>query len=309
MKPGVVLHIPGMDRWLPAIACRLPQATVTSIEDCPDPTDVVAALVWIPSPGVLRRFPNLRLIQSFGHGVDALMGDDTLPEVPIARFVDPAMGRSIARYVLHSALDHLLEADWYREAQAVARWQPRRPRFAPDFPMTILGYGVIGEEVARLAAEAGFVVQGWSRTAKEKASHPVSHGREGLVSAVEGAGIIVNVLPLTPETENICDDEFFTLLRGSDALFINVGRGATVDEEALVRALAAGRPARAVLDVTREEPLPASSPLWAHPRVTITPHVSGPTAIGSAADLLADNLRRALEGEVPHHVVDRVRGY
>lgn len=309
MKPGVVVHTPGLDRWLPAIASRLPQAAVTSIEDCPDPEHVLAALVWKPPPGALRQFPNLALIQSFGHGVDALVGDETLPEVPIARLVDPALGRSIARYVLHAALDHLLEADMYRGAQAAGHWKPRRPRFVADFPVGVLGYGAIGVEVARLAEEAGFVVQGWSRTAKEEASHPVFHGRDGLVSAVEGAGIIVNVLPLTRETENVCGDAFFSRLRGRDTLFINVGRGATVDEGALVRALEIGRLGRAVLDVTREEPLPADSPLWGHPAVSITPHVSGPTAIESAADLLADNLRRAIEGEAPCHVIDRVRGY
>lgn len=309
MKPGVVLHTPGIARWLPAIASRLPDAAVTSLADCSDPDAVLAALVWDPPPGALRRFRNLRLIQSFGHGVDALVGDGTLPSVPVARLVDPALGRSIARYVLHAVLHHLLEVDRYRDAQATGRWKPLRPRFPSEFPMVVLGYGVIGKEIALLAETAGFDVKGWSRTIKENASHPVFHGRDGLAKAVEGAKVVVNVLPHTPETENLCDEEFFGLFGGEDSLFINVGRGATVDEDALVLTLDAGRLGRAVLDVTREEPLPPVSPLWAHPRVTLTPHVSGPTEIESAADLLVANLRRALDGEPPRNVVDRDRGY
>ncbi len=308
MRPGVVVDTPRLDRWLPAIASRLPEAHVTSIPACVDPSQVVAALVWKPGRGSLVPFPNLRLIQSFGHGADALVRDDSLPPVPVARLVDPELARAMARYVLHAALHHLLEVDSYREGQAAGEWRSRRPRFASRFPVTVLGLGAIGGEVAKVAAAAGFPVRGWSRTPKD-APHPMFHGRSGLAGAVEGAGIVVNVLPLTSETEGLCDDTFFRLFRGRDTLFVNVGRGATVDEEALIRALDADSVGHATLDVTREEPLPRASPLWSHPRVTITPHVSGPTEIDSAADILAANLRRAIEGGTPEHLVDRARGY
>jgi glyoxylate/hydroxypyruvate reductase A len=297
-----------MERWLSAISTRLPEASVTSLDGSEDPETVVAALVWKPPPGSLRPFLNLRLVHSFGHGVDALIADATLPDVAIARLVDPELARAIARYVLHAALHHIQDVDAFRGLQAESEWRGLRPRFVSRFPVTVLGFGALGAEVARLAAAAGFPVRVWSRT-ERTSPHPASSGPAGLIEALDGAGIVVNVLPLTPETQNLCSEEFFERFRGDDTLFINVGRGATVDEEALLRALDAGRVGHAVLDVTRDEPLPVANPLWAHPRVTITPHVSGPTSIDSAADILAANLRRALNGEPPENLVDRTRGY
>lgn len=308
MTAGIVVHTPRMDRWLPAIAARLPEADVRPVQDHPDPGSVVAALVWRPPPDSLAAFPNLRLIQCFGHGVDALLADRTTPDVPIARLVDPELARAIARFVLHASLHHLLEVDEYRAAEAVAAWAPRRPRFASAFPMAVLGHGAVGREVGYLAAAAGFAVRTWTRTPHENDPAAFS-GPGGLAGALDGAGIVVNALPLTPATASLCDTAFFERFRGPDTLFVNVGRGGTVDEPALLEALNGGRLGRAVLDVTRVEPLPKDDPLWSHPQVTITPHVSGPTEVESAADLLAANLRRVIEGREPEHLVDRIRGY
>lgn len=304
MTRTVVLHVPAADRWREALTPHLPDVAIVDLDH--EPADEVeAAIVWKHPIGSLDRFPNLRLVQSFGHGVDFLAADPGLRGVPVAKLVDPGLTIAMARYVAHAVLDHSLLAPRFRATQGDRLWKPKR--IPPPGVAAVLGLGAIGSEIARVLDVLGFEVRGWTRSPSDK---PFAHsaGYDSVAAVVAGAEVVVNVLPLTDETQGMCDAGFFALME-EGSLFVNVGRGGTVVEEDLLAALDAGRPGHATLDVTVEEPLPADSPLWAHPGVTLTPHVSGLTDLDRSAALMAANVRRALDGETPRHLVDLERGY
>jgi glyoxylate/hydroxypyruvate reductase A len=304
VTPAVVLHVPAPDRWRQALSPHLSGVDIVDLDH--EPADeVLAAIVWKHPIGSLDRFPNLRLVQSFGHGVDFLAADPGLRGVPVAKLVDPGLTIAMARYVAHAALDHSLLAPRFRTMQAARAWKPKR--IAPPGVAAVLGLGAIGSEIARVLDVLGFEVRGWTRSPSERPfAH--SHGYDALDTVVGGAEVVVNVLPLTDETRGLCDATFFASVE-EGSLFVNVGRGGTVVEGDLLAGLDAGRPGHASLDVTVEEPLPEDSPLWIHPGVTLTPHVSGLTDLDRSAALMAANVARALAGETPQHLVDLDRGY
>ena len=173
--------------------------------------------------------------------------------------------------------------------------------------MAVLGLGRIGNLVAQRFLVNGFRVSGWSRSAKQLPGIDCHDGPDGFATAVAAAAYVVSVLPSTPDTRGLFDYQRFA---GFDpqALFINVGRGDLVDEDGLMSALDEGLLAGAVLDVMSEEPLPAAHPLWAHPRVQLTPHVSG-YHLGDAIFDIAEYYRRLQAGEPLLNPVDRALGY
>ncbi|MFN6979468.1 MAG: NAD(P)-dependent oxidoreductase, partial [Gemmobacter sp.] len=179
---------------------------------------------------------------------------------------------------------------------------------AAERPVTILGFGALGQASGRALAGLGFPVTGWSRGPREVAGMRCLHGPAGLDAALAGAQVVVTLLPRTPETECILDARTLALTaRG--AFVINPGRGTLIDDAALLAALDAGQIAHATLDVFREEPLPPGHPFWAHPRVTVTPHIAATTRPVTAARVVAENIRRGEAGEPLLHLVDRARGY
>jgi glyoxylate/hydroxypyruvate reductase A len=183
-------------------------------------------------------------------------------------------------------------------------WDPTCPPLARERPVTVLGMGALGSACAAALRALNFPVTGWSRTPKPGCLH----GPDGLRQALSTAQLLVLLLPKTPETENTLNAETLALLpRG--AVILNPGRGALIDDEALLAALDSGHIGHATLDVFRVEPLPADHPYWTHPRVTVTPHIAADTRAFSAARVIAENIRRGEAGEPFLHLVDRARGY
>jgi glyoxylate/hydroxypyruvate reductase A len=174
--------------------------------------------------------------------------------------------------------------------------------------VTVLGLGELGSACARTLASLNFPVTGWSRTPRDIPGITCLSGEDGLARALSTARILILLLPRTPATENLIDARRLALLpRG--AVILNPGRGALIDDGALLAALDDGRVGHATLDVFRQEPLPPDHPFWAHPRVTVTPHIAADTRPGSASRVIAANIRRAEAGEPLLHRVDRARGY
>jgi glyoxylate/hydroxypyruvate reductase A len=175
--------------------------------------------------------------------------------------------------------------------------------------MVIVGYGAIGRAVGKAAAALGMRVLGVRRgpvTAAERESGVHDAGELGAL--LPRARVVVNLLPATPQTESFWSARRFSLF-GPDATFMNVSRGRCVDDSALLAALDTGRPARAVMDVFREEPLPEGHRFWTHPRVRVTPHVAGVGTETSEGRDFAENWVRWSEGKPLLRVVDRARGY
>ncbi|SDE36682.1 2-hydroxyacid dehydrogenase [Limimaricola pyoseonensis] len=259
-----------------------------------------------PDPGVIAAVPGVELILSLNAGIEHLLAPGAVPEgVEIARLVDPAMTEGMADWCLAVVLAwhrnlHLYRADteWTRRSEVLSR----------DRVVTVLGAGALGGRVARLLAQIGFETRVWSRSGRAVEGAQSFAGPEGLVRATTGADAVVNLLPLTPETENLLDAALFgRMARGG--FVASAGRGQHLVEADLLAALDSGQIGAAALDVFRAEPLPPGDPLWAHPGILVTPHVAAPTQAGSAVRIMAENIRRHRRGDPIPERVDRARGY
>lgn len=286
-------------QWRDDLHAALPAARWW-LDDEPYPAaQIEAAVVANPPPGRLQGLPRLRLIQSLWAGVDRLLRDDTLPAgVPIARMVDPAMNETMAETALWAVLSlHRGFFDYARQ-QAERRWQPHPLRRVGEVRVTVLGLGEMGGTVLRLLQRHGYAATGWRRSDGEAALPP-------LLAATD---VLINLLPLTPQTAGLLAAPLFDRLPHGAAI-VNLARGGHLVEADLLAALDSGRIGHAVLDVFGTEPLPPSHAFWAHPRITVLPHVAAQTDARSAAAIAAGNLAALREGRPLQHLVDRQRGY
>ena len=257
---------------------------------------------------LISRLPRLAVVQKLGAGVEHVVGDPQLPPaVRVTRLKPSAAADEIAEYALAYALHRQRNMATHEAQQREKVWQPIGPLETPRTTVGVLGLGHIGGRIARTFASLGFVVLGWARSAHALPAVECLVGESGLESVLRRSDIVVAILPSTPQTVRLLDARRLALMKAGSQL-INVGRGDAIDEAALLAALDAGRPATAVLDVVSEEPLPSSSPLWSHPGVTLTPHVSG-WRITGGMETVADNWGRLVRGAALLHEVDRTRGY
>lgn len=270
------------------------------------------AIVDGPSAEQLSMLPNLRLVQSTWAGVEAI-----LPAVPdgveVARMVDPRLAETMAEAVLAWTLYLHRDMPRYAHQQRSAEWIGHEPVHASQRRVGILGLGALGRMTARTLRLQGFAVAGWSRSPKSIEGVQCFHdetGGGGIDALLERSDIVVNLLPHTDATTGLLDAEAFARMPAGSSL-INFGRGPTVDDAALLAALDRGRLDHAVLDVFVTEPLPDDHRFWSHPRVTVLPHISGPTSAETAAVIAAANVRAFLiDGTLPvDALVDRTRGY
>lgn len=291
--------------WWEALAPAAEMAELRRWPDAGDPAEIDYVVAWRQQNGFLAQFPNLRAIFSIGAGVEKLLQDPDLPDVPIVRMIDDSLKLGMTEYVVERVLHHHRLFPTYEANQRARRWTPLGAPLAREKRVLVLGMGEIGGHCAWSLAAMGFQVRGWSRSGR--APHgvePVTGPLEGLVGE---ADYVVAILPLTGQTHGILNAGLFSHMRG--AYLINVGRGAHLVEDDLIPALDAGRLAGAALDVFAVEPLPPDHPFWTDPRITVTPHDSAITLPRSAAPRIVENLRRILSGEEPVGLVDRRRGY
>ncbi len=294
--------------WLPAIREHVPGVEFRVWPDIGDPADIDVALAYDPPPGLLASLPNLKAIINLFAGVDPLLSDPDLPDVPIGRMVDTAMAHDMAQYVLLHALKYFRQMPIVEEHQRTHTWEWLTAPKVEEYTVGVMGIGAMGLTTAEMLTSAGLVVRGWRRSAGEIDGIDCFHGEAGLEAFLNGTRILVVVLPKTAATIGIINAQTLAMLpRG--AYLINVGRGEHVVDEDLFAALDSGQIAAVTLDVFRTEPLPATDPYWDHPKVTVTPHHSGTTRVATKSQVLAANIRRVLAGEAPLVPVDRKRGY
>lgn len=273
------------------------------------PGGIDYALVWEPEPGALARFSNLKLIFSFGAGIDHLVGDDLVPPgIPVVRMVEEVLTTGMTEYVLYNVLRFHRSMAQYEAGQHARTWHAAAQIPAWERRVGLLGLGALGGHAARALVALGFDVAGWSRTAKCIEGVTSYYGDAQLARFLARTGILVCLLPLTPQTENILNAENLARLPNG-AFVINAARGGHCVEAALLDALERGHLAGAALDVFRREPLQADSPLWRHPRVHITPHIASRTLPESSAKHVIDNIVRFRAGRELTHVADLARGY
>ena len=295
--------------WRDTLAALLPAESVSVWPDVDDPAAVEFTISWRHPPGMFRDFPNLKAMLSIGAGVDHLLSDPDLPaEVPVVRLVDPVLENDMTQHVLHWVIRYHRNYHRYPALQAEAKWERLPWPETVERRVGILGLGRLGEAAARPLADLGFAVLGWSRSAKSVPGVETLYGADNLMPFLARSEILVCLLPLTEETRGILNARTIGALpRG--AYIVNPARGGHVVEADLMAALDSGRVERANLDVFHQEPLPADSPLWAHPGIDITPHVAGWTNARSACNALAATIHAVREGRTPDHVIDRRLGY
>ena len=278
-----------------------------------DPADVHYAAVWKPVPGELAAFPNLKVIFNLGAGVDALMADRSLPDVPLVRVaVDDLTARMTEYVVLHALMHHRQEL-YLRQSQREKRWAPKHQWPAGAISVGIMGLGTLGADAAPVLRRIGFRVAGWSRGLKRIDGIECFCGGEQLDAFLRRTDILVCLLPLTQDTRHILDREVFTKLNSTSPMgapvVINAGRGGLQNEADLLACLDDGTLGGASLDVFATEPLPPDSRFWTHPNVVLTPHNAADTDPDAISKYVAHQIGRFEAGEVLENVVERERGY
>jgi glyoxylate/hydroxypyruvate reductase A len=275
--------------------------------------DVAYACVWLPPPGLLARLGHLKAIINLGAGVDRLLADPDLPDVPIARVAHPDLTMRVTEYVVLHVLMHHRRQRRYDAQQRRRQWQVHDQPAASEVGVGVMGLGVIGRAAAAALAGLGFRVAGWSRTPKSLPGIETFHGATRLDAFLRRTEILVCLLPQTRDTEGILNVALLRKLKrdgaAGGAFLINVGRGALQVDADIVAAVDDGTLASATLDVFREEPPPPESQLWTHPAVTITPHNAGDISPRVFAPLVIAQIERFERGLPLDNLIDCDRGY
>ncbi|MCZ4353970.1 glyoxylate/hydroxypyruvate reductase A [Roseovarius aestuarii] len=298
-------------RWLqyePPLRAALDAAGIKAHVATDIPPEEVDYIIYAPNSGLTDFTPYTRAkaVLNLWAGVEDVVTNATLTQ-PLARMVDHGLTQGMVEWVTGHVLRHHLGMDSHIQGQD-GLWRTEVPPLAADRPITVLGLGALGTACAQALAGLGFPVTGWSRSAKDFSGITCLNGDAGLDLALETAQILVLLLPLTGATDNLLNAERLERLpRG--AFVVNPGRGPLIDDEALLAALDSGQVAHATLDVFRIEPLPVEHPYWAHPNVTVTPHIASETRARTASEVIVENIRRGEAGEPFVHLVDRANGY
>lgn len=300
------------DYWMRELSKALPDAKVRAWVAGDDaPADY--ALVWHP-PVEMLRGRVLKGVFSLGAGVDAILTklkahpEMLAPQIPLFRLEDTGMGLQMQEYAVSQVLHWFRRFDDYQALKQQAKWQELDEYRREDFTVGILGAGVLGSQVAESLRAWGFPLRCWSRSRKILPGVTSFAGNEEMSDFLHGTRVLINLLPNTPETAGIINLSLLNQL-ADNSYVMNIARGAHVVESDLLAALHSGKVKAAMLDVFHQEPLPADNPLWAHPRVAITPHVAAVTRPDEAIAYIARTIGQVERGEKANGLVDRTRGY
>jgi glyoxylate/hydroxypyruvate reductase len=292
--------------WLMGLRNALPQADVSLWE--PGAPQADYAVVWAPPQQFFDEQPVLKAVFNTGAGVDALLKLRVAPQTQIVRLDDAGMSVQMAEYVCHAVIRHFREFDGYEADTRAGKWSFRKPRSRADFPVGVLGLGVLGERVAKSLAMFDFAVHGWSQSAKRIDSVSCWHGVNQMDDFLRQCKALVCLLPLTPQTENILNHRTLSLLQHGGYV-INVARGAHLVDADLLSLLDSDHLAGATLDVFRQEPLPTEHVFWKHPQIVVTPHTSARTLRDESIAQIARKIVALCSGRPVLGMVDRTKGY
>jgi glyoxylate/hydroxypyruvate reductase A len=297
-----VLLLPATPAQVPPLAAALqrlqPELRLLSGYDRADDAQLAGVdivLGWRLPSGLAPRLAGLRWVCSMAAGVEKLLVPELPAAVPLTRVVDPDQALGMAQYAAAVVLHQVRGLARYEAQQAARDWS-RHPMAAARQRVTVLGWGEVGREVGRVLQALGLAVRGWRRDGTP------------LADALHDADIVINTLPLTPQTAGLLDARAFAAMpRG--AFLVNIARGGHVVQADLIAAVRSGHLAGAALDVQAHEPLPPDDPLWAVPGIRLTPHIAAQPDTATVAAQFADNLQRLRQGLPLLNLVDRSRGY
>ena len=278
-----------------------------------DPADIHYAAVWKPAQGELAAFPKLRVIFNLGAGVDALMADSSLPNVPLVRVAVSDLTQRMTEYVALHVLMHHRQEIYLRTCQREQRWEPRSQWPASAISVGIMGLGTLGADAAAALRRLGFAVSGWSRSRKQIDGIECFYGSSQLDAFLQRSDILVCLLPLTPDTRQVLNRGLFSKLNRNSPMgapvLINAGRGGLQDEADILACLDDATLGAASLDVYATEPLPIDSRFWTHPNIVLTPHNAADTDPDEISKYVARQIERFEAGGALENIVDPTRGY
>lgn len=305
--------------WTEKLTALLPGQTVARFpEDEVDLASVRYLLAWKAPEDLYSRLTGLEAIFSLGAGVDHLLDVPTLPaDVPVVRIVDPNLTMRMTEWVVLQVLMHHRRQRLYDRQQARSRWQSHAQPVASEVRVGVMGLGVLGSDAASALARLGFQVAGWSRTPKQIDGIECFDGAEGLDAFLGRTDILVNLLPLTPQTRGILNGGLFAKLARDGAghfgehgpVLINAGRGGSQVEDDILDALEDGTLGGCSLDVFETEPLPRDSELWSHPNIIVSPHIAAESDTRALTRYVAEQIKAHEAGAGLSNVVDRAAGY
>ena len=292
--------------WLAGLRAALPQAQVSVWQSGAAPADY--AVVWAPPQQFLDEQPQLKGIFNIGAGVDALVKLRLPPQAVVMRLEDAGMAVEMAEYVCQAVVRHFRDLNAYAEDMRRSHWTYYQPRQRSDLTVGVMGLGVLGARVAQSLRHFEFPVNGWSRSPKGLDGVRTFTGAGQFHDFLASSRVLVNLLPLTPDTANILNRDTLSRLQPGGYL-INVARGAHLVDDDLLALLKSGHLAGATLDVFRTEPLPADHPFWQHPNIILTPHTSARTSHSESIAQIAAKIGAMQRGEPLSGVVDVARHY
>ncbi len=292
--------------WQQGLQAALPEATVSVWQPGAPAADF--AVVWAPPQTFFDEQAGLKAAFNTGAGVDALLKLRIAPTTRIVRLDDAGMSVQMAEFACHAVIRHFRELDGYEADVRAGRWSYRKPRARADYPVGVMGLGVLGERVARALTVFEFPVHGWSRSPKAIDGVRCHAGEAQFGAFLSSCRVLINLLPLTPETANILNRRTLGLLKPGGYV-VNLARGGHVVDDDLIALLDEGHLAGATLDVFRTEPLPPEHGFWKHPKITVTPHTSARTLREESIAQIAGKIAALQRGEAVVGEVDRLRGY
>jgi glyoxylate/hydroxypyruvate reductase A len=303
-----------VEPWLERFRRLLPDKRVVTPDDSFARDDVTYVATWKHPSGALKDLPRLRAVFSLGAGVDHVFADPDLPKVPIVRVIDPDLTMRMSEWVVLHVLMHHRQQRMYDWQQAEKIWdEDREQPAAKDVRVGMMGLGELGADAARKLATLGFDVAGWARSRHRLEGIRCFSGIGELDAFLARTDILICMLPLTDDTRGLLNAALFAKLpkdgRLGGPFLINAGRGGLQVEADIVAALDSGELKAATLDVFETEPLPQDSPLWSHPRVTVTPHNSATSNPDAIAASIARQIRAFERGEALRNVVNPARQY
>jgi len=298
-----------MSPWANALKDEDPNIDIEIWPEVEDKKKVHFAVSWNQPKHVLDQYPNLKAVSSLGAGADHLLEDQALPKsVDICRIVSPSLIQQMQEYVLGAVINIQRNFVHYIRQKDHGKWQAHNHPLAKDLGVGIMGLGELGQPVATQLAQVGYKVLGWSRSEKKIPNTTTFAGTGELPAFLQQTQVLVCLLPLTPETKDILDLDFFKQLK-KPAWIINVARGEHLVDEDLIYALDSNILQGAWLDAFTEEPLPDKHAFWNRKNIIITPHIASITKPKEVATQIIDNYKRALSGMELNYRVDREKGY
>jgi len=305
---GLDKFIGNAEAWRSTFSAQMPGLEIRIWPEAGDPGDIEYLAFMRPDFNVLPDFPRLKAMFSRSAGVEEFIRHPRLPKCPIGK-IEPSGGDPMmTEYVVMHVLRLHRDMPGYEAAQKRREWRRVRIVRPEERRIGFLGYGLMAKAPALVLQSLGFPVSAWVRNPKPGAEVPIFHGADRLPAFLAQTDIAVCLLPLTRQTEGIfCARTFALMPKG--AMLINIGRGKHVVEADLIAALDSGQLSYAVLDALWPEPLPPESPLWAHPKVTVMPHVARRPTVPQLVTEIAKNIRSLETGGRLLQEVDKELGY